>query len=248
MKPLCKKYGIEFTEAENQPLGRKKNAGLNAAMKFDFDYLIELGSDDLILNSVFDYYLPHMKAGEPLFGSNRMLFVDGTTGECRAYQSQESQYGHGWGLGRAMSRKMLQAIGGRVKVKALTGVFAAGEIIPEGTTSFLPRKSAEGLQAQGFVEIVEDADKFYLWTDEASRVLDNDSNERLLQHGYRYKTIETPETFLVDIKTDENIWPFNPEIGKAEKFDEFLSKLSQGERQTFFAILKKSKAPKIEYA
>ena len=54
MIPLCQKYDIEYCEHENLPLGRKKNYGMNQILKKKFDYLIELGSDDLIFNDVFN--------------------------------------------------------------------------------------------------------------------------------------------------------------------------------------------------
>lgn len=50
MIPLCEKYGVHYVMAENKPVGRKKNIGLQEAKKFDFDYLMELGSDDLVLD------------------------------------------------------------------------------------------------------------------------------------------------------------------------------------------------------
>ena len=36
MKPLCKKYGIDYVMYKNEPLGEKKNYGLREAMKKDF--------------------------------------------------------------------------------------------------------------------------------------------------------------------------------------------------------------------
>src|SRR5690242_11011768 len=85
MIPLCKKYSIDFVEHENEPLGKKKNFGLTESLKKDWDYLIELGSDNLILNSIFDYYLPAMKSGEDFFGFTRVIYVDSVSLMCRDY-------------------------------------------------------------------------------------------------------------------------------------------------------------------
>ena len=41
MKPLCKKYSIDYCMHENLPLGSKKNYGLTQAMKKDFDFLVD---------------------------------------------------------------------------------------------------------------------------------------------------------------------------------------------------------------
>ena len=45
---------ILFTS--NEQLGRKMNHGLSEAMKLQFDYLMHLGSDDLITNNILSKY------------------------------------------------------------------------------------------------------------------------------------------------------------------------------------------------
>lgn len=246
MIPLCKKYGIDFIEHDNEPLGRKKNAGLTAAMKMDFDYLIELGSDDLILNTLFEYYFPLMRQGEDFFGSNRLLFIDATDGQVRDYTAQEATYGYGWGLGRCMSRKMIEKTGGQVKIKALDGLSVGIECIGQGATGHIPASIAHSLKERGLVEILE-GESYYLWSDEAMRCLDNDSSKRLAEMGFKYKTVETPEAMMADLKSDENIWGFNPEIGVKGSLD-FVEKLSKEERQAFFANMKKLKAKRVQTA
>jgi hypothetical protein len=51
---LCKEYGFKYVRVENHPLGAKKNATIDLALKDEWDYLLEMGSDDLIFN-VKDY-------------------------------------------------------------------------------------------------------------------------------------------------------------------------------------------------
>lgn len=248
MIPLCKKYGINFIMHENEPLGKKKNAGLNAAMKMDFDYLIELGSDDVILDDIFEVYKPLMDRGEDFFGSNRLLFVDTSTATCRDYIAEEAQYGYGWGLGRVMSKKMLEKFGGKTKIKAFTGIFAAGEVIGEGTESFVPKHIAISLAKEGYCEILQSDQTYYLWSDSANRMLDNDSSKRIAEHGFIYKPVETDHSFMADLKTEENIWGYNPEIGKKGDFEKFLKGLTQAERSAYFAAAKRLKAKRIETA
>ncbi len=246
MIPLCEKYGIEYVEHENEPLGRKKNFGLTGAMRKEWDYLIELGSDDLILNTIFEIYLPLMEKGEDFFGSDTMYFIDATDGNIRHYQAKEAQWGRGWGLGRAMSRKMLETFSGRVMAIGLTGGYA-GEVISEGSISFIKKQSAESLEKQGVIEILDHNESYYLWTDSAMRCLDNDSSQRIESMGYKYKPVSS-ETFLADIKSDENLWGFNPELGEKGDLEKFVNQLSQDERSLFFANMKKLKAKRIEYA
>jgi hypothetical protein len=247
MIPLCKRYGIDFIEHENLPLGRKKNALLNAMMKKDFDYAIELGSDDLIFDQIYSTYKPFMDRGEDFFGSNQMIFTDAVTGDCRHYTALEAQYGHGWGLGRCFSRKLLEAMGGKVKVKALTGIVSE-ETIGEGCESYLSKKIADQLVAQGFAEIIEGSPSYYLWSDEINRTLDNNSTGRIMERGYKYKIVETPEPFLADIKSDENIWGYNPEIGEPYSLEKLLAKMSREEKAMFINNQKVLRAKRIEKA
>ncbi len=60
MVPLCKKHGIDYVFYKNEPLGEKKNFGLTQAFKKSWDYLIELGSDDLLKNELFEIYRPYL--------------------------------------------------------------------------------------------------------------------------------------------------------------------------------------------
>jgi hypothetical protein len=248
MIPLCKKYGIDFVMHENEPVGRKKNFGLTYAMKKDFDYLIELGSDDVILNSFFDYYDPFLKAGDDYFVSNKLIFVDIYMTDCRKYEALNGEYGRGWGLGRCMSRRLLESFRGKVKVKALTGLFADGEVVGEGSISYLSSPVAQSLKAQGFVEVLDDTTSYYLWTDTANRMLDNDSSYRIESKGFKLKIVESDEFFMADLKSDENIWAYNHEIGKKGDLEKFLKGLTQAERSAFFATQKKLKARRIERA
>src|SRR5258706_4726897 len=250
MIPLCKKYGIDFFEHENRPLGLKKNAGLNELMKKEFDYLIELGSDDLILNSVIDLYKPMMKSGEDFFGSNKILFIDSTNGQCRSYEALEGQYGMGWGLGRCVSRKLLEKVGSKVKMKVHQTCFSTitEDIWYENSIGWASEEQAKNLERSGLVTIEDSKLTYKLWTDEAEKCLDNDSNARIMAHGFKYKVLSTPEPLMADIKSDENLWGFNPEIGEQGDLEKFISQLSAKEKELFFINQKKLKAKRIEKA
>lgn len=104
MIPLCEKYGVEYVMHENLPLGRKKNFGLTQALKKDFDYLVELGSDDLLKNELFDAYEPHFIDRKPLLGIRSFVFLNSEDGECRLYTRKLSTFG----LGRAIRKDILE--------------------------------------------------------------------------------------------------------------------------------------------
>lgn len=105
MIPLCEKYGIKWVMTENEPLGRKKNFGLSACRAYHFDYLLEIGSDDLILNELLDSYKPYIGKWE-IFGINDAAYIDSKTGLCRRLTSFNSTYG----AGRMVSRETLEKV------------------------------------------------------------------------------------------------------------------------------------------
>lgn len=100
MIPLCEKYGIAWTMYKNDPLGEKKNFGLQKAKEFDFDYLMEVGSDDLILSELLDDYKKYL--GKDFFGISDAAYINSETGECRRLISKST-----YGAGRMISRKAL---------------------------------------------------------------------------------------------------------------------------------------------
>jgi hypothetical protein len=77
---LCEEFGFAFTRSQNNPLGRKMNKGIREALKYDFDWLVQLGSDDFIEPKVLDYYWPHFQH-ERFFGMRHLLVMDGRTGD-----------------------------------------------------------------------------------------------------------------------------------------------------------------------
>lgn len=105
MVALCEKYGIKWVMAENQPLGRKKNAGLKSAQAYDFDYLMEIGSDDLITLDLLTQYLDYVGVVD-FFGISDAAYIESSSGYCRRLTTSSSTYG----AGRMISRKVLDAM------------------------------------------------------------------------------------------------------------------------------------------
>src|SRR6478736_8593969 len=72
---LCEKYGIAWMMYKNEPLGEKKNAGLQKAKEFDFDYLMEIGSDDIVLNELLEDYKKYIGENE-IFGIADAAYIN----------------------------------------------------------------------------------------------------------------------------------------------------------------------------
>lgn len=102
MIQLCNKYDIEWTMQDNYPLGKKKNAGLKKAKEIDFDYLMEIGSDDLITNELLTQYLDYYGKYE-FFGITDAAYIESESGVCKRLISEKSTYG----AGRIISRRLL---------------------------------------------------------------------------------------------------------------------------------------------
>ncbi|MCR4313383.1 MAG: glycosyltransferase family 2 protein, partial [Candidatus Roizmanbacteria bacterium] len=75
-KVMAFEYGFRFVTAPNDCLGTKMNIGVEAALKLNFDYLMNLGSDDIITKELLDIYTPYFEKNLEMFGSKRLTFID----------------------------------------------------------------------------------------------------------------------------------------------------------------------------
>lgn len=103
MIPLCKKYNIDWFMTDNFPLGKKKNSGLKQVSNYQFDYLMEIGSDDLITDRMLNHYIPYLHKFA-FMGISDAAYIESETGECRRLISNKSTYG----AGRLIARNVLE--------------------------------------------------------------------------------------------------------------------------------------------
>lgn len=98
------KYGFDFIYWQNRPLGAKKNAGLKYVMNnFEFDYLMEFGSDDISTNEYLHIVEPEMLAGVPEITPSSVWFIDSRNGAVSYWKTKITL-----GLGRCISHKALK--------------------------------------------------------------------------------------------------------------------------------------------
>lgn len=107
--PLCEKYEVSWILHENLPLGKKKNYGLSHLANFDFDYVMEIGSDDLILDELLDNYLEYFGRYD-FFGVCDIAYIESENGECRRHLMSASTYG----AGRCISRHVLEEMNWKI--------------------------------------------------------------------------------------------------------------------------------------
>lgn len=108
-RELIESFGYDYIETENKPLGRKHNKGLEALKDREFDYILQLGSDDLITNEYLHYLLSPMLSREPVFGVNRLLFCEPSTEKACRFELT-TQDNILIGAGRCISYEAIEAL------------------------------------------------------------------------------------------------------------------------------------------
>lgn len=189
MVPLCKKYSIDFVMHDNQPLGAKKNFGLKAAMQKEWDYMIEIGSDDLLKNEFLKLY-PFER---DVYGLQDFIMMDSETGNCRRLKHRDGAFG----VGRAISRGAIE--------------------------SAAP-----------------------LWHPRQTCGLDNWSEmNRLSPRGFLMKRVACSDPVVIDIKSADNLWPFDQNVGVEYSFDKALEGLSEREKNAIRCLVTRNKSASL---
>ena len=68
--------GFKYVQVSNDDLGVKMNTGVKESLKYDYDYLMNLGSDDIINERLFDVYKDSFDKGLEMFGITKATFID----------------------------------------------------------------------------------------------------------------------------------------------------------------------------
>ena len=99
-------YGFKYVEASNDNLGAKMNIGVKESLKYKYDYLMNMGSDDIITKELFKIYDPHFKKGSDFFGGTRVTFIDSISRDCKQFD-----YKVMIGAGRCIKRSLIENVG-----------------------------------------------------------------------------------------------------------------------------------------
>lgn len=105
LKFCMHKYYVVFSD--NNLLGQKVNDAITIAISLDFDYIMNLGSDDLIHPDLIDLYLPFLEMEIPFFGLASVWFYkSGEKPFC--FQNYNSNYLIG--AGRMIHKKVINKV------------------------------------------------------------------------------------------------------------------------------------------
>lgn len=99
--------GFNYIHVQNNPLGNKKNKGLKYALEnFKFDYLLEIGSDDLIADRYLDIVETELRAKTPQLSPSIVWFASPFSNKTSYYEPGQKIVG----LGRFLHRSVLEKV------------------------------------------------------------------------------------------------------------------------------------------
>jgi len=107
--------GINFSdnhlEHPNLPISNKWQSGLKYAKSFNPDYVLMLGSDDLICSNLLDVYTEEMEKGIDLIGLKDCYFLDSRNLEFSHWLGYRNhRIGESIGMARMLSKNLLDRI------------------------------------------------------------------------------------------------------------------------------------------
>jgi hypothetical protein len=194
---LCERYGIHRIQHRNRPLGEKWNAGLAEVLKYQWDYLLILGSDDLLSSE----YLSQ-DFGE-LTGLTRCGLIDTETGRRAIFEND-----YVMGVGRVIRRDVVEALADQVVVQSRQTLMVDGGSIRPKKPVQLSRRMA--MRLRGYADIIEERPgPPRLWADHLNQGLDFSSDMILMRNGFTQKKYLSDKILAVDLKSKENIWKFD---------------------------------------
>lgn len=108
-KKLVESYGFHYIEMPNQPLSNKMQSTIKKAYELKVDYVICMGSDDVLSLELMQKYILMMKKGIDYIGTTDFYFYD-TVSDKSLYwggYTENYRFGHLCGAGRCLSANLL---------------------------------------------------------------------------------------------------------------------------------------------
>ena len=202
LKELCNKYKFECYYHKNLPLGRKFNYGIQKAMQTEWDYLMTLGSDNLITNDLLELYKDY--EGKDAFGVNTVYLYDVDSGKCGVFKN-----GYALGAGRMVKREVFEKKEEKYQIRWLVSAAGIKELMRKGDLALRTKNEALSIIKYGYGELVRImySDR-EVYPDDKNSTLDFTSEFNITCKGYKVEMIETNRVLVLDIKSKINIWPF----------------------------------------
>jgi hypothetical protein len=108
-KQMVEKHGFFYIEIDNDPLATKMNSTTLLAKKFGVDFVLCVGSDDIISNELLEKYAESMKNQIDYTAVLDWYFFDTTTDKFAYWGGyiDERRKGHTCGAGRMISARLM---------------------------------------------------------------------------------------------------------------------------------------------
>lgn len=167
--------GVSMVNWANEPLSNKWAYGLSLTKRMDWDYLLILGSDDIMSDGCFHIYDKYIDQGYDMVCWKDIYFYHIQKKHLKYWAGYEGEReGESIGAGRLIKREVI-----------------------------------EGLD-------------YKLWDEGMAYGLDGSMSRRLAPLNLKTKILSLKETkeFMVDIKSEKNVSPFNSYTGDLENPNE----------------------------
>jgi hypothetical protein len=108
-RSMVEAHSFHYVEAPNHPLAAKMNDALRLARSWQPDYVLCVGSDDIISVELLDVYKFFMGQKVDYIGFTDCYFYDTTTGKASYWGGYREKWrkGHTCGAGRVLSKNIL---------------------------------------------------------------------------------------------------------------------------------------------
>lgn len=109
-KKMVEAHGFTYIEIPNEPLANKVNAAVLKARDFKPDYVLCVGSDDIISPGLMKVYERYMREGLDYIGVTDFFFYDLVSKRALYWAGYREAYrtGHTCGAGRLISKRLME--------------------------------------------------------------------------------------------------------------------------------------------
>ena len=190
---LLQELGYTTNVFENHPLSDKWQFGLNKALEKKWDYLLIMGSDDLLSNEGLGLLLNNSYSNK---GFGDIMFYNSPTKEWAYMKYEKARL---IGAGRLISREAIENTMFRSTIHFKIDQSVAGVKYKNYKDISVPLSTAEYLKNINFGKIVHN-EKRVIWNKGLTKSLDHSSEMSLSLAGYPPYKVESDKVHLIDIK------------------------------------------------
>lgn len=236
---VLKEYGIDYAMYSNEYLGAKKNHGLSEALKkYPFDYLLEIGSDDIVAPALLDLYEPYFHKGIKIISVDTCYFINTENADVANWVTD-----YILGAGRAIHRSVLELMW-KTKIKWKISMAGPTIVTYPGEIAWVTNKTAEYYKKLGYCESITQGE-FSLWDNKKQMGLDTDSLWNIMKTvNASHEQVEINEPYVIDLKSSENIHKFSMFTPTGQPVEDVLKPYTQNVSTSVLKLLGRYEQPK----